>query len=233
MTLLTVLTPFAQHLLAHCLCHHTCLLFAHRSLPAMNNMSALEEALDILPLTITVNERAVKEAVITQLVQELCLGLRQTVPSSAFSVSEDIMKQALALALIVTQQKVISNPPSFVKIAKKYQRRSITPAILAIRAACPTVVPVLQAHRAEVKAQTSAAAMCRLQGLSCQLAAFLLQTSCNPEVLKTAKLWRFQKLSKAELIGLVEHYTKVSPATSATNGQLIKALMDYAASGAQ
>ncbi len=55
----------------------------------------------------------------------------------------------------------------------------------------------------------------------------------NPEVLKTAKLWRFQKLSKTELIGLVEHYTKVSPATSATKGQLIKALMDYAASGAQ
>jgi len=27
----------------------------------------------------------------------------------------------------------------------------------------------------------------------------------NPEVLKTAKLWRFQKLSKAELNGLVEH----------------------------
>ncbi len=84
----------------------------------MNNMSALEEALDILPFTILVDERAVKEAVITQLAQELCLGLRQTVPSSAFGVSEDIMKQAIASPLIVTQQKVISNPPSFVKIAK-------------------------------------------------------------------------------------------------------------------
>ncbi len=55
----------------------------------------------------------------------------------------------------------------------------------------------------------------------------------NPEVLKTTKLWRFQKLSKAELTGLVEHYTQVSPATSATKGQMIKILMDHAASNAQ
>ena len=39
----------------------------------MNNMSALEEALDILPFTISVDERGVKEAVITQLAQELCI----------------------------------------------------------------------------------------------------------------------------------------------------------------
>jgi len=94
--------------------HKDPLLFEHRSLLAMNNMSALEEALDILPLSVSVDERAVKEPVITQVAQELCLGLRQSLPSSAFSVGEDIMKQALA-ALIVTQQKVISNPPSFVK----------------------------------------------------------------------------------------------------------------------
>lgn len=33
----------------------------------MDNMSALEQALDILPITVTVDDKAVKEAVITQL----------------------------------------------------------------------------------------------------------------------------------------------------------------------
>ncbi len=42
------------------------------------------------------------------------------------------MKQALASALIATQHKVISNPPSFVRIAKKYQRRSSTPALSSL-----------------------------------------------------------------------------------------------------
>ncbi len=55
----------------------------------------------------------------------------------------------------------------------------------------------------------------------------------NSEVLKTAKLWRFQKLSKAELGGLVEHYTQVTPSSSSTKGQLIKSLMEYAANGMQ
>ena len=39
------------------------------------------------------------------------------------------MKQALATGLIITQQKVIANPPTFVKITKKYQRRVNTPAL--------------------------------------------------------------------------------------------------------
>ncbi len=75
----------------------------------------------------TVNDKAVKEAVIDQVAKELCSGLRLS--SSSFIVSEESMKQALASALIVTQQKVISNPPTFVKIAKKYQRRASTPAM--------------------------------------------------------------------------------------------------------
>ena len=93
----------------------------------VNNMSHLDQALDIIPLSVTVDDRAVKEAVIDQVAKELCMILR--VSSSSFTVSEKNVKQALASALIVTQQKVIANPPTFVKIAKKYQRRSTTPAL--------------------------------------------------------------------------------------------------------
>ena len=49
----------------------------------------------------------------------------------------------------------------------------------------------------------------------------------DPEVLKTAKVWRFQKLSKAELVGLLEHHTQL-PAP-ATKSHVIKLLMDHAA----
>ncbi len=50
----------------------------------------------------------------------------------------------------------------------------------------------------------------------------------SPSILKTAKLWRCQKLSKGELVGLVQHYTHVTPSDTATKGQLIKSLMDAA-----
>ena len=39
------------------------------------------------------------------------------------------MKQALASGLIITQQKVISNPPTFVMISMNYERRASTPAL--------------------------------------------------------------------------------------------------------
>ena len=42
----------------------------------MDNMSALEQALDILSITVTIDGKAVKEAVIVQLAQEVCLNLR-------------------------------------------------------------------------------------------------------------------------------------------------------------
>ncbi len=51
----------------------------------------------------------------------------------------------------------------------------------------------------------------------------------NPDILKTAKAWRFHKLSKGELMGLVQHYTQVTPPDTATKGQLIKSLTDAAA----
>lgn len=92
-------------------------------------MSALEQASDILPIKVTVDDQAVKEAVIIQVAQEVCLYLHQHFPKSTFDVSEDCMKQALASGLISTQQKVIANPPTFVKITKKYQRHASTPAL--------------------------------------------------------------------------------------------------------
>ena len=43
---------------------------AHSSAHIMNNMSALEETLDILPFTVTVDPKVVKEAVISQVAEE-------------------------------------------------------------------------------------------------------------------------------------------------------------------
>ena len=43
----------------------------------MDSMSDLEHALNILPITLSVDDRAVKEAVISQLAKEVCLQLHQ------------------------------------------------------------------------------------------------------------------------------------------------------------
>jgi len=95
----------------------------------MDNMSAPEQALNLLPITVAVDDKAVKEAVINQLAEEFCLHLRHQCPTSSFDVTEDSMKQAVATGLLITQQKVIANPPMFVKITKKYQRRASTPTV--------------------------------------------------------------------------------------------------------
>ena len=182
----------------------------------MYNMSALDQALDILPFS--VDDHAVKEAVITQLAQELCSALRQGVSRVSFDVSEEIMNQALASAPIVTQQKVIANPPAFVKIARKFQRRASTPALSISNGSSG------RAGSLEVSSNNLSGPGSSASAGSIGVADFM-----DPEVLKTAKLWRCQKLSKAELVGLVEHYTKVTPSATATKVQLIKALMDFAA----
>ncbi|DBA86783.1 TPA: hypothetical protein ACH3X1_016627 [Trebouxia sp. C0004] len=121
------------------------------SVRIMNSMSALEEALDILPFTVTVDTKAVKEAVINQVAQELCTTLRQRTPSRA--ASPEVSSSAML------------GPSS----------------------------------------STSAGSL--------GFADFM-----DPQVLKTAKMWRFQKLSKAELGGLVEHFTKSMPSSGATKG---------------
>jgi hypothetical protein len=205
---------------------------AQHLLVSMNNMSALEEALDILPLSISVDERAVKEAVITQLAQELCTVLRQSASGSAFNVSEDIMKQALASALIATQHKVISNPPSFVKIAKKYQRRASTPALSNLSTVSRLSNGVSDDPSMHKRAGTPEISSSNVSdpGSTMSAAGSLgVADFMNPEVLKTAKVWRFQKLSKAELVGLLEHHTQVPAPSSATKSHMIKLLMNHAA----
>ena len=185
-------------------------------------MSALAQALDILPITVTVDDKAVKEAVITQLAQEVCTYLHQHLPKSSFDVAEDCMKQALATGLIITQQKVIANPPTFVKITKKYQRRASTPALSNTSGMTNSVSGVAgRAGNPEISSSnisdTSASGSAGSLGV---------QDFMNPDILKTAKLWRFQKLSRGELTGLVQHYTQVTPSDTATKAQLIKSLMD-------
>ena len=81
--------------------------------------------------------------------------------------------------------------------------------------------------QAELGAQKSAAQTNLVVLHLAQLAAGV-QDFMNPDILKTAKLWRFQKLSRGELVGLVQHYTQVTPPVTATKAQLIKSLMDVA-----
>ena len=171
----------------------------------------------------------------TQLAQEVCIVLRQSASGSAFNVSEDIMKQALASALIATQHKVISNPPSFVRIAKKYQRRSSTPASSSLsdvssmsKGESNDAGTRNRAGSPDISSSSVSAPGSALSGGSLGVADFM-----NPEVLKTAKLWRFQKLSKAELAGLIEHHTQVQVPSSAKKSHLIKILMNHAASNVQ
>ena len=190
----------------------------------MENMAALEQALDILPITVTVDDKAVKEAVIVQLAHEVCLYLRQQLPTASFDIAEDSMKQALASGLIMTQQKVIANPPTFVKITKKYQRRVSTPA-LSNNSSLTSSGNGISGRAGSPEVSSS-----KLSGPAASSSAGSLgvQDFMNPDILKTAKLWRFQKLSRAELVGLVQHYTQVTPSVTATKGQLIKSLMDAA-----
>ena len=57
----------------------------------------------------SVDDKAVKEAVISHSAKEVCLHLRQHHSISSFDIVEDSMKQAPATGLIITQQKVIAN----------------------------------------------------------------------------------------------------------------------------
>ena len=190
----------------------------------MDNMSVLGQALNLLPLTVSVDDRAVKEAVISHLAQEVCLHLRQQLPAASFNVAEDSMKQALAAALITTQQKVIANPPTFVKITKKYQRCASTPALRNDSSLTTSVSGVAgRAGSPEVSSSNQSGG-----SASGSAGSLGVQDFMNPDILKTAKLWRFQKLSRGELVGLVQHYTQVTPSVTATKAQLIKSLMDVA-----
>ena len=166
--------PFAQ-----CFC----------KIPAhiMNNMSALDEALDILPFTVRFDGKAVKEAVIDQVAKELCSSLRQQASGSSFDVTDEAMKQALAGALIVTQQRVIANPPTLVKIAKKYQRRASTPALSNVSSMSNGGAG--RPSRAE-SPEVSSSKISAGPGSSMLAGSLGMADFMNPEVLTTAKLWR-------------------------------------------
>ena len=131
------------------------------------------------------------------------------------------MKQALASSLIITQQKIISNPPTFVKITKKYQRRASTPALSNTSSLTNSVSGVAgRAGSPEVSSSNQSGG-----SASGSAGSLGVQDFMNPEILKTAKLWRFQKLSRGELVGLVQHYTGVTPSVTATKAHFIKSLM--------
>ncbi|DBA74780.1 TPA: hypothetical protein ACH3X2_009303 [Trebouxia sp. C0005] len=147
-------------------------------------------------------------------------GMRESCSHAA----EDNMKQALASGLIITQQKVISNPPTFVKITKKYQRRASTPALSNSSSLTNSVSGVAgRAGSPEVSSSNQSGG-----SASGSAGSLGVQDFMNSDILKTAKLWRFQKLIRGELVDLVLHYTRVTPSVTATKAQLIKSLMDVA-----
>ena len=84
---------------------------------------------------------------------------------------------------------------------------------------------MLVVFQAELEASSS-----NLSGAAASSSAGSLgvQDFMNSDILKTAKLWRYQKLSRGKLVGLVQHYTQVIPSVTATKGQLIKSLMNAA-----
>ena len=125
------------------------------------------------------------------------------------------MKQALATGLITTQQKIIANPPTFVKITKKYQRRG-TRALSNTSSLANSVSGVAgRAGSPEVSSSNQS-------GASASSSAGSLggQDFMNPDILKPAKLWRFQKLSRGELVGLIQHYTLSNSHKNTTHQEL-------------
>ncbi|DBA86715.1 TPA: hypothetical protein ACH3X1_005163 [Trebouxia sp. C0004] len=102
---------------------------SNRQISCMDNMSVLRQALDILLFRVSVDEVAVKQAVIDHLAKEVCVAVRLQVPQAKFDVSDEVMQTYLATALANTQQQVIANPPTFVSIQRKYTKRASTPAL--------------------------------------------------------------------------------------------------------
>ncbi|DBA94004.1 TPA: hypothetical protein ACH3X1_001656 [Trebouxia sp. C0004] len=142
--------------------------------------------------SVTVDDKAVKEgAVIDEVAKQLCVSLRLS--SSTFNVNDESMKQALASALIVTQQNVIANSPTFVTIQKKYQRRANTPAMSNISNASsmssdPSSIPHVlngagRSGSPEVSSSNILGPQSTMSGGSIGVADFM-----DPKVLKTAKL---------------------------------------------
>ncbi|DBA73823.1 TPA: hypothetical protein ACH3X2_009611 [Trebouxia sp. C0005] len=196
----------------------------------MDNMSVLHQALDILPFRVSVDEIAVKQAVIDHLAKQTCIAVKLKAPQSKFDVSDEVMKTCLATALVNTQQQVIANPPTFVSIQRKYTKRASTPA-LSNASSLSTGLPNVAGGRAatpEVSSSNMSVPTTTVSQGSLGVADFM-----DLGVLRRAKRWRFDKLSKAELAGLINHHMKQDAPQSATKGYLVKALMDFAASNTE
>ena len=197
---------------------------SNRRFSCMENMSVLRQALDILPFRVSVDEVAVKQAVIDHLAKELCAAVRLQVPQAKFDVT------CLATTLVNTQQQVIANPPTFVSIQRKYTKRASTPA-LSNASSLSTGLPNGAGGRAaspEVSSSNLSDPASTLSTGSLGVADFM-----DLGVLKRAKKWRIDKLSKAELAGLISHHMKQDAPQSATKGHLVKTLMEFAASDAK
>ena len=193
----------------------------------MDNMSVLRQALDILPFRVSVDEVAVKQAVIDHLAKEVCVAVRLQVPQAKF---DEVMQTCLATALVNTQQQVIANPPTFVSIQRKYTKRASTPA-LSNASSLSTGLPNDAGGRAaspEISSSNLSDPASTLSTGSLGVADFM-----DRGVLRRAKKWRFDKLSKAELAGLINHHMKQDAPQSATKGHLVKTLMEFAASDAK
>ncbi|KAA6416547.1 hypothetical protein WJX79_010922 [Trebouxia sp. C0005] len=196
----------------------------------MDNMSVLRQALDILPFRVSVDEVAVKQAVIDHLAKEVCIAVRLQVPQAKFDVSDEVMQTCLATALVNTQQQVIANPPTFVSIQRKYTKRASTPA-LSNASSLSTRLPNGAGGRAaspEFSSSNLSDPASTLSTGSLGVADFM-----DLDVLKRAKKWRIDKLSKAELAGLINHHMKQDAPQSATKGHLVKTLMEFAAKDAK
>jgi len=53
------------------------------------------------------------------------------------------------------------------------------------------------------------------------------------DVLRGAKKWRLDRLSKAEVAGLITHHMKISPPEPSSKAQLVSMLLEFAASDAE
>ena len=136
-----------------------------------------------------------------------------------FDASDEVMQTCLATALVNTQQQVIANPPTFVSIQRKYTKRASTPA-LSNASSLSTGLPNGAGGRAaspEVSSSSLSDPASTLSQGSLGVADFM-----DLGVLRRAKKWRFDKLSKAELAGLINHHMKQDAPQSATKGYLVK-----------
>ena len=181
---------------------------------------------------------------IDHLAKEVCIAVKLKSPQSKFDVSDEVTKTCLATALVEFIEKVkangnkdvtlymypgeghgfqvIGNPPTFVSIQWKYTKRASTPAVSNasnLSTGLPNGAGGSFASP-EVSSGNLSVASSTLSHSRLAIADFM-----DLGVLRRAKKRRFNKLSKAELAGLINHHMKRDAPQSATKGFLVKTLM--------